>query len=135
MIRRAAIALVAGAALLVAGCGGGGGGANDDLASLAPADASVYLESVIRPEGGQKDAIESLASRVGGIQDPGGAILSRLNAVLAQTGSDVSYEKDIEPWLGREPRSSFSPSRAARRRSPPPSRRPTRAPHRPFSRR
>ena len=79
MIRRAAIALVACAALLVAGCGGGGGGASDDLASLAPADASVYLESVIRPEGGQKDAIESLASRVGGIQDPGGAILSRLN--------------------------------------------------------
>ena len=101
MIRRAAIALVAFAALLVAGCGGGGGGANDDLASLAPADASVYLESVVRPEGGQKDAIESLASRVGGIQDPGGAILSRLNAVLAQTGSDISYEKDIEPWLGQ----------------------------------
>jgi hypothetical protein len=92
VIRSAAIALVACAALLVAGCGGGGGGANDDLASLAPADASVYLESVIRPEGSQKDAIESLASRVGGIQDPGGAILSRLNAVLAQNGSDFSYE-------------------------------------------
>jgi hypothetical protein len=100
VIRRAAIVLVAFAALLLAGCGGGGGGANDDLASLAPDDASLYLESVIRPEGGQKDAIESLASRVGGIQDPGGAILGRLNAVLAQAGSDVTYEKDIEPWLG-----------------------------------
>ncbi len=101
MIRRAAIGLVACAALLVAGCGGGGGGANDDLASLAPSDASLYLESVIQPEGGQKDAIESLASRVGGIQDPGGAILSRLNAVLAQSGADVSYEQDIQPWLGK----------------------------------
>jgi uncharacterized protein DUF3352 len=100
VIRRAAIGLVACAALLLAGCGGGGGGANDDLASLAPADAPLYLESVIRPEGGQKDAIESLAARVGGIQDPGGAILSRLDAVLAQTGSDVTYAKDIEPWLG-----------------------------------
>jgi hypothetical protein len=55
---------------------------------------------VIRPEGGQKDAIESLASRVGGIQDPGEAILSRLNAGLAQSGADVSYENDIAPWLG-----------------------------------
>jgi len=99
-MRRAGIVLVACAALLVAGCGGGGGGANDDLASLAPQDASLYLESVIRPEGGQKDAIEGLASRVGGIQDPGGAILSRLNAVLAQTGPSVTYENDIQPWLG-----------------------------------
>jgi len=100
VIRRPAIALVAFVALLLAGCGGGGGGANDQLASLAPSDASLYLESVIRPEGGQKDAIESLASRVGGIQDPGGAILSRLNSALAQTGSDVTYDKDIAPWLG-----------------------------------
>jgi hypothetical protein len=100
VIRRAVIALVACAALLAAGCGGGGGGANDDLASLAPADSSLYLESVIRPEGGQKDAIESLASRVGGIQDPGAAIVGRLNAALAQSGADVSYEKDVAPWLG-----------------------------------
>ena len=108
MIRRAPILLVACAALLLAGCGGGGGGANDDLASLAPSDSSLYLESVIRPEGGQKDAIESLASRVGGIQDPGGAILGRLNAVLAQTGSEVTYEKDIEPWLGQRAAIFFS---------------------------
>jgi Protein of unknown function (DUF3352) len=100
VIRRTATALVACAALLVAGCGSGGGGANDDLASVAPADAPLYLESVIRPEGGQKDAIESLASRVGGITDPGAVILSRLNAALAQSGTDASYEKDIEPWLG-----------------------------------
>jgi hypothetical protein len=94
------MALAACAVVLVAGCGGGGGGASDDLASLAPSDASLYLESVIRPEGGQRDAIESLASQVGGIQDPGAAIIARLNAVLAQTGPDVSYEKDVEPWLG-----------------------------------
>ena len=98
MIRRAAIALIACAAVLVAGCGGGGGGENDDLASLAPPDASIYLESVIRPEGGQKDAIQSLASRVGGIQDPGAAITSQIDAQLAQ--SHVTYQHDISPWLG-----------------------------------
>src|SRR5581483_156999 len=100
VIRRAAIALIACAAVLVAGCGGGGGGENDDLASLAPSNASLYLESVIRPQGGQKDAIQSLASRVGGIQDPGAMIVDRLNAALAQAGSGVTYEKDVAPWLG-----------------------------------
>jgi uncharacterized protein DUF3352 len=100
VIRRAAIALIACAAVLVAGCGGGGGGENDDLASLAPSNASLYLESVIRPQGGQKDAIQSLASRVGGIQDPGAMIVGRLNAALAQAGSGVTYEKDVAPWLG-----------------------------------
>jgi hypothetical protein len=98
VIRRAAIGLAACAALLVAGCGGGG--SSDDLASLAPADAPLYLESVIRPEGEQSDAINSLASRVGGIQDPGAAITEQLDAGLAQSGADVTYENDIAPWLG-----------------------------------
>jgi hypothetical protein len=99
VIRRAAIALAACAALLVAGCGGGGG-SSDQLASLAPADAPVYLESVIRPEGEQSDAINSLASRVGGIDDPGVRIVEQLDATLAQSGEDVTYEGDIAPWLG-----------------------------------
>jgi hypothetical protein len=94
------IALVACATVLVAGCGGGGGGASDDLASLAPSDAPLYLESVVRPEGAQKDAIDSLGSKVAGIQDPGGPIVARLNAGLAGTGADVNYDSDIAPWLG-----------------------------------
>jgi hypothetical protein len=99
VIRRAAIGLAACAALLVAGCGGGGGG-SDELASLAPADAPIYLESVVRPEGEQSDAINSLASRVGGLDDPGTAIVAQLDAGLAQSGADVTYEEDIAPWLG-----------------------------------
>lgn len=98
MIRRGAIVLAALAALLLAGCGGGGGGASDELAALAPEDTSLYLESVVRPEGEQRDAINSLASRVGGIEDPGGAIVARLDAGLA--GANVSYGQDISPWLG-----------------------------------
>jgi hypothetical protein len=100
VIRRSAIAIAACAALLVAGCGGGGGGGSDELASVAPADAPLYLESVVRPEGQQSDAINSLASRVGGIDDPGSLIVQQLDAGLAQTGADISYEDDIAPWLG-----------------------------------
>lgn len=98
MIRRAAIVIAAGAAMLVAGCGGGGGG--DQLASVAPASAPVYVESVVRPEGDQRDAIDSLASRIAGIDDPGGAIVQQLDVQFAQSGVDATYEHDIAPWLG-----------------------------------
>ncbi|HKH13291.1 MAG TPA: DUF3352 domain-containing protein [Solirubrobacterales bacterium] len=98
MIRRAAIGLVACAAILVTGCGGGGDDGSDELASLAPADAPVYLESVVRPEGEQSDAINSLASRIGGIDDPGTAIVQQLDAELSQ--ANATYEDDVAPWLG-----------------------------------
>jgi hypothetical protein len=101
VIRRAAIGLAGCAALVFAGCGGGDGGGSDQLASLAPADAPVYLESVVRPEGEQSDAIDSLTSRVGGIEDPGGLIVQQLDAQLTQAAvGDVTYEDDIAPWLG-----------------------------------
>lgn len=86
--------------MLAAGCGGGGGGSSDELASLVPADAPVYLESVVRPEGAQRDAIDSLASRVGGIDDPGSAIVQQLDAELSNSGAEVTYDDDIAPWLG-----------------------------------
>jgi uncharacterized protein DUF3352 len=100
VIRRAAIVLAAFAALLVAGCGGGGGGSSDELASLAPADAPFYMESVVRPEGSQRDAIDSLSSRVGGIDDPGSAIVQQLDLSLSNSGIEATYEDDIAPWLG-----------------------------------
>jgi hypothetical protein len=99
VIRRAAVVLAVGAATLAAGCGGGGG-SSDELASVVPANAPIYVESVIRPEGEQRDAIDSLASRVGGIDDPGAAIVQQLNAALAGSGTDATYENDIAPWLG-----------------------------------
>lgn len=101
MIRRAAIAIAAAAcaAVLAAGCGGSGG-QSDELATAAPADAPLYLESVVRPEREQSDAINSLASRVGGIDDPGEAIVQQLDAGLAQSGADINYADDIAPWLG-----------------------------------
>jgi hypothetical protein len=97
VIRRTAIALAAFAAIVAPGCGGA---QSDELASIAPPNAPAYFESVVRPEGEQRDAIDSLASRVGGIDDPGGAIVRQLDAQLAQSGTDATYESDIAPWLG-----------------------------------
>ena len=90
-----AVALVATA---VAGCGGDD--ANGGLASLAPPDAPLYVEALIRPEGDQADAVESFAERVGGISDPGAAIVAQLDAGFAAEGLDATFADDIEPWLG-----------------------------------
>jgi hypothetical protein len=67
---------------------------------MAPAGTPIYLESVVRPEGSESEAIDGLASKVGGIEDPGGIIVRQLDAGLASTGAEVSYESDIAPWLG-----------------------------------
>ena len=95
-LTHAVIALLAGA--LLSGCG------DDDeaagLAELAPPDARLYAEAVLRPDSEQVEAIESGASRAAGIEDPGGRLISELDAVLAGDGIGIAYAEDIEPWLG-----------------------------------
>jgi hypothetical protein len=100
MITRGAIAAVAAVAMLVAAGCGGGDESSDELASVAPAGAPIYLESVVRPEGSESEAIDALASKVGGIEDPGGTIVRELDAGLSSTGAEVTYDSDIAPWLG-----------------------------------
>jgi len=99
VIRRTAIVIAALVALLLAGCGGSGS-SSDQLASLAPADTPFYLESVVRPDGAQRDAIDSLSSRVGAIDDPGAAIVQQVDFLLSESGTSTTYEDDIAPWLG-----------------------------------
>jgi uncharacterized protein DUF3352 len=91
-------------ALFVAGCGGDdGGGSSGDLAGYAPQNSPVYIEGTIRPEGELRDNLESLVSDVAGIDDPGQRIIDEINSELgSEDGSGMSYEDDIEPWLGDE---------------------------------
>ena len=89
-------ALAVAASLAAAGCGDGD---SSDLASLVPPDAPLYVEAVLRPEDEQAEAVESFADRVGGIEDPGGAIIAELDASLAADGVKATYA-DIEAWLG-----------------------------------
>jgi hypothetical protein len=83
--------------LSLASCDG-----DDDanLASMAPPDAPLYAEIAIDPGSDQADALASLTERVAGIDDPVGALVSELDAALAVGGSELSFEEDIEPWLG-----------------------------------
>jgi hypothetical protein len=105
VIRRAALAIACGAALFVAGCGGGGESTppaltGPDPATLAPADAPFFAESVVRPEGEAKDELQSALSKLLATDDPGGFIVDRLDRSLAESHTGLSYEKDIAPWLG-----------------------------------
>lgn len=105
-------ALVLAFALVVAfgisACGGGGGGgsdlAADDPATLAPADAPLYVQATLRPKGKAKADVESLAKTVSGFDDPVGQLISELdksfNNETYLSGKRVSFANDIDPWLG-----------------------------------
>ena len=99
------LVLAAAAALAISACGGGGGGvSSDDPASLAPADAPVYIQGTIRPHGATKTNVESLASTISGFGDPTGQLTALLDKSLNDTpnlsGKHLSFAKDIDPWLG-----------------------------------
>ena len=93
---------LAAAGLVVAGCGSSGGGSeNADPAKVAPKNTLVYLSAQVRPEGDQKDAVDSIAKKVLGVDDPGQRIQTLLDQSIKESDSKLTYEDDIEPWLGR----------------------------------
>ena len=94
--------LAAAAALaLLAGCGSdSGGSASTDPASVAPADTPVFIEGKVQPSGELKTNVEELASRVAGIEDLGGTIVSYIEQSASEDDEPIDFEKEIQPWLG-----------------------------------
>jgi hypothetical protein len=103
-VRRAAqLVLLLPAALavvLLGGCGGGGGGGSDDPASVAPADAPVYIQATLQPTGALKSNTEAAISTITAETDPGKAIVDLIDKQAKSDGSDITYANDIKPWLG-----------------------------------
>lgn len=96
-------ALAATAALAVAGCGGSGdSGSGADPATLAPPRSPVFIEASVQPEGELKANVESLAKDVGGVDDLGGLIVSELEKSASDSGEELDYATEIEPWLGEK---------------------------------
>jgi hypothetical protein len=93
------------AALAILGCGGGSGAESNDPASLAPADAPIYVQAVLRPKGKLKTDTETLASTISGLDDPTGKLIELIDKALNEkptaSGKRLSFAKDIAPWLGR----------------------------------
>jgi Protein of unknown function (DUF3352) len=73
-------------------------GAGSELTSLVPPDVPAYAEAVVRPQGDQREELESALGTLLNADDPGAKIVDALNEGLAE--EDLSYEEDIEPWLG-----------------------------------
>ena len=99
--RRRLLALFAMTAALVpiAGCGGDNASGGDvDPATLMPASASAYLGVTVRPEGESKDDAQRISRALFGTDAPGRAILDL--AAKATGQSAVSFERDVDPWLG-----------------------------------
>lgn len=86
---------------LAAGCGRDGA-SSSGAAMLAPAGSLVYGEATLRPEGEQKAAIDALVAKFPGEGSAGERIRSLLDKALAESDSKLSYERDVEPWLGDE---------------------------------
>ncbi len=90
------------AAFAIAGCGGSSSSGGADPASLAPATSPLFVEATVRPEGSLKTNIEDLSKKLAGISDPGTLIVDQIDSGIAQSGEKMSFEDDIEPWLGEK---------------------------------
>jgi hypothetical protein len=89
------------AIVVAAGCGSDGS-ASSGAAELAPAGSVVYGEATLSPEGDQKAAIEALIERFPGDGSAAQRIRTLMEKAFAESDSGLSYEDDVEPWLGDE---------------------------------
>ena len=89
------------ATVAATGCGSEGA-SSSGVASVAPAGSLVYGEVTLRPEGDQKAEIEALISKFPGEGSAGERIGSLMQTLFAEADTKLSYEKDVEPWLGDE---------------------------------
>jgi hypothetical protein len=96
------VLLAALAALLAAGCGGGSdeGGSGTDPVSVAPAQAPIFIDFTVRPEGETKQNLDALAKEIAGIDDLGELIVTELESSASEDGEEFDFEKEVEPWLG-----------------------------------
>jgi uncharacterized protein DUF3352 len=100
-LRRALVAAAAAMALAAAatGCGSSSGSApSPGPASAVPANAALYADAIVHPQGDVKSALQSSLSKLLGTDDPGGFIVSRLDRALRS--EHLTYSRDVEPWLG-----------------------------------
>ncbi len=87
-------------AVAIAGCGSAGTASSAD--SVAPAGVVMYGEVSLSPEGGQKQALDTLVAKFPGEGSLEKRIRGVLEDALAEADQPLSYEKDVEPWLGDE---------------------------------
>jgi len=103
--RSRSVAALSATAVLV-GCGGGSADGEGDPATIVPADALVYAELVVRPEGSLREDALDAAGKALATDDPE----AELRALVERELLDVDYARDIEPWLGERAGVWLSPA-------------------------
>jgi hypothetical protein len=100
-----ALACLAVPAAILAGCGGGGEGSTDvGPAAAVPANAPLYVDLTVKPQGSAKTDANSALSKILNTDDPGAKLIS----LVDQAGNrkpplpSFTYQQDIAPWLGSE---------------------------------
>ena len=102
----AVLAAFAGLALL-AGCGDEPSSSSDP-AGFAPPGSLVYVEGTVRPTGSLKSDVDSIASKVAGVDNLGEFVVEELESSARDDGEPVDYATEIEPWLGERAGVAFA---------------------------
>jgi hypothetical protein len=87
-------------AAIAAGCGSSnsGSGGDNDPAALVPANAPVYAEATLRPDGKIGADLDAALKKILRTEDPGALIQKAIDDSGKSDGT--TYKADIEPWLG-----------------------------------
>lgn len=97
--RFAVPSLVAAAVASVAlvACGGSDDSSNtSELAKYIPADAAVYFEGAVQPEGDVASNVDAITEKL-----TGKTLGDTINEAIASSeNSDIDFKTDVEPWLG-----------------------------------
>lgn len=77
------------------------GPAEDKAISLVPKNSILYANLFIRPSNDQKMALDDLLQKFPGIESTDDALEKLTDLLDEELGKEgLSYEEDIEPWLG-----------------------------------
>jgi hypothetical protein len=89
--------------VLIAGCGGSSASGGDDPASAVPANAAIYVDATLRPEGSLREDALAAAGKVLRTSDPQGEIGELVRRAFAESSDPkLDYERDVAPWLGEK---------------------------------
>ena len=76
--------------------------ASSGAASLAPARSLIYGEATLDPSEDQQRAIDALIEKFPGEGSAGERIRGLLEKAFSESDTGLSFEDDVEPWLGDE---------------------------------
>jgi hypothetical protein len=86
----------------VAGCGGGGASSGGpDPATAIPANAGVYVEAVVRPQGEAREDALAAVGKLLGTSTPEKSLEDFFNKnAKDEKDKPLNWDRDVAPWLG-----------------------------------